>query len=160
GCRKNKHRPTSSPSDRPGADPSKSFRDSGLGASDRIRAGRLCLPFRFLPEGFHLLKGCILQSAAGLLQCSLHMMETAAELLVGSGQRRLGIQLEVATEVDERKQHVTELIPDRRDIAAGKRAAQLAYLLLDLVEYGFGLCPVEADASCLFLQFEGSGQSG
>src|SRR6185437_1951902 len=68
------------------------------------------------------------------------------------------IELEVAAEIDDGKQHVAELILDRSRIAGGKRIAQFADLFLYLVQDGGCLAPVEADACRFLLQLQGACQ--
>ncbi len=88
------------------------------------------------------------------------MREAAAELAVGGGQGRLGIEVDFAGQVGEGEEEVADLLRDPAAVAALQRFAQLADLLFDLVQDGGRIGPVETDAGRLLGQAVGGQEGG
>ena len=82
------------------------------------------------------------------------MSEATPELGVGAADRHLGVDAGMAAEIDGGEDDVAEFLADRGGPAGGEGGAQFADLLLDLVENGFRLAPVETDLAGLLLEVE------
>ena len=76
-------------------------------------------------------------------------------LIGGATQRQLGVGTRVPCGVDDGEQQVTELAGDGVLVCGGERLAQLAELLVDLVERPADVVPVEADLGRLALHLLG-----
>ena len=68
--------------------------------------------FRPLPERFHLVEARFLEAAAAFLERALDSMQARAEFLVGAAQGFLRVDPQVPAEIDQREQHVAELVLD------------------------------------------------
>ena len=75
---------------------------------------------------------------SGMLPAPLDGMHPCPEFLVGAAQCFLRIELQVPPEIDQREQHVAELVLHPARIVAVDRLAQFGDLLLDLVEDRLG----------------------
>src|SRR5687768_5330096 len=79
--------------------------------------------------------------------------------MVGRAQRLLRVDLHPAAEVDEREEHVTQLV---QELVVGLRLAQLAELLVNLLPHAADGLPIPAERRCplLDLAARGEGRKG
>ena len=88
------------------------------------------------------------------------MGEAALEFGVRAAQRRFGIDVEMAREVDHGKQEVADFAAKRLGVAGVDLRLDLIDLLPDLGEHGARVVPVEADLGRLLLQLQRTRQRG
>lgn len=101
-------------------------------------------------------------------ELSLDGTEAAAELAVGRGQGGFGVEIELACDIGDREQQVTQLVAHRRPrrfvgrvpVAFADRLFELDDLLANLGERAVDLRPIEAHASRLLGQSIGPDQRG
>ena len=89
---------------------------------------------------------------------ALDGLEAAAELGRRGPRRQLGVDADVAGDVDDGEQQVAELVGDLAGVAAGDGLAQLGQLLVDLGQRAGDVGPVEADLGRLARELLGVGE--
>src|SRR6185295_18956901 len=115
--------------------------------------------FSLVPEPVHFLERRLAGAAALLAQPLLDVAETALEFAVSAPQRPLRIYAQVAADVDVAEQHIAELIGDlRRAGLFAESLAQLAELLVELVERAGYVGPFEADQRSPLAELVGARQ--
>ena len=94
-------------------------------------------------------------------QARLDVAKAALEFVVGSTQRRLGIDPAMSGEVGDGEQDVAQLVcdPSLVDGAGGQLGAEFAQFFLDFVDDRAGLFPVEADPGRSLLDLLGTQES-
>lgn len=69
------------------------------------------------------------------------------------------IGFDMAADIDQREDEIAKFIRDLLRLSLRQRFTQFGDFLLDLVENGGWIRPIETDARSLFLQLESLGQS-
>src|SRR5262249_52765846 len=113
--------------------------------SESAALGRL----RGFPEAVLLLGGGVAHGAPLGGERLLEVGEAAAEALGGGAQGALGVEAQLAGQVDGGEEDVAQLALDVGLVAGGERVVQLVQLLVDLPARPAGVGPVEADGTGL-----------
>src|SRR5690606_40568846 len=93
-------------------------------------------------------------------QPALDMAQTPLELLIAAAQGCFGVDLQMAGQIDHRKQQITHLFLHRALIPAADRLANLFQFLGNLVDDRIDRIPVEAAGGGALLQLLGATQGG
>src|SRR5882672_12071234 len=117
----------------------------------------LCLGL--VPQRIHLGERRLARRLAPRLQRALDRAKAALEFLIGGAQHRLRIGIEMAREVDDRKQQVARLGSRLLAVATySDRGFDLVSFLSDLRQHRHRIVPVEAHLAGLLLQLERAGE--
>src|SRR5215469_5430815 len=107
--------------------------------------------FRALPQHVEVFKAAAGERGRASASEPLHRRESLAEFHVRRTQRRFGVNAEPPREIDEREEDIAHFFADVRSFAAFQRRAQLAHLLIDLLDDAVRVWPVEVDGCGLLL---------
>ena len=130
--------------------------------SRRIRhlRGGFLRPLHRLPFGLHLAQGRV----GGLLPARrkprLHRSEAPGKLGIRMTQAVLRVEVKLARQVGEHEQQVAHLVLQPRPVRPAQFGAQLARFLLELVQHGIRVRPVERHPGGARGEFLRAGEGG
>ncbi len=115
---------------------------------------------RGIPQRVHLGERGIRRLLARGRERILDRREPALEFQVCRAQRTLGIDIEVAREIDDREQQIADLARDFLLLSAIELVCDLVGFLANFRQHRLRVVPVEADLAGLLLQLERTRERG